>query len=362
MKLKKILSMAMAAAIGVSMISTIPTSAATNETGTADKWGTVNYNFNLNELTNDDAIYVNAYYKGTEANKYPTLVAMASDSDTDWGNSCWLTYPISESATSASPQKIAVLVSDLRNKYISVTEHDFTASTSFRLTYWNDGASDTKVTIDAMPKTDVWVSNDDGSYTLTRGSAETIPALSLNPSSGVKGQTFKANVTVEGNSGDQIALVGNLGANWTNFDTERGSKNISYTFTDSFSDLAFQVWYAAEGDVITVSDIELEKVAITLSNGNKVFWKSAVENDKYSYRAAYVCKKSELAGKKSLKFTFNTTGKTVSGTATKYYAGIADSSTETYALADSDLVVITYVLKNIPSDVTVNNFTTAWEK
>lgn len=113
----------------------------------------------------------------------------------------------------------------------------------------------------------------------------------------------------------------------------------------------------------TLSNISYEvRDIVKLEDGKRVYWKSATVDGKYNYRAAYVCKKSELDGKKGLEFTFNTTGNTVSGTATKYYTGVADSSTQTYTMASDDLVIITYVLRNIPSTVDVTGFSVDFEK
>lgn len=149
--------------------------------------------------------------------------------------------------------------------YISLTADDFASIGSI------DVGGTLTVVISATyeaPDTsgsDVWVKNADGTYTLTRGNAETVPNLLLNLSDytdadyadiigiSVDVEIQEGNGYTNGGFGLNDAVSGWVQTSWN----ESGSNTLALEGVEAGQQLNFQIWGASVGVVVTVVNVNI---------------------------------------------------------------------------------------------------------
>ena len=359
MKFKKILSSVVAAAMAVttfSAFSTTATAETLNYTGSWDEYNTINYSFDITALADTDAISATVYDSTVEDDAaYPFILFQLSDSNTNWGNDCYISKPITDDIAEGNAETITVTVGELKAKYEEVVGSAWTSSTKLRFAFWNGGTANTTIEVDTdyvAPTTDVWVDNGDGSYSLTRGTAASPAKFTIPlPDGGENLIATGVAITVEGGDGYTNGCVGSLVYNgtpegaWENVTWDEESAVAIYIPSDSIeSDPEFQVWYAAVGTKITISIVQ------------SVYAYTKYEqqtNDGSACRGVMYIQESEVENIESVDFYFSNDGgvTTKKVSSTKYYESVSVGGNN--MAAPDGYVIVAYAIKDIPDGESV---------
>ncbi|MBQ8883361.1 MAG: hypothetical protein IJ031_02025 [Oscillospiraceae bacterium] len=358
MKFKKILSSVVAAAMAVttfSAFSTTSTAETLYYTGSLDEYNTINYSFDITALADTDAISATVYDSTIEdADAYPFILFQLSDSNTNWGNDCYISKPITDDIAEANAETITVTVGELKAKYEEVVGSAWTSSTKLRFAFWNGGTANTTIEVDTdyvAPTTDVWVDNGDGSYSLTRGTAASPAKFTIPLDDGENHIATAVAITVEDGDGYTNGCLGsnvydgNPGGTWENVTWDEESAMAIYNPSSSLETYPeFQVWYAAVGTKITISIVQ------------SVYAYTKYEqqtNDGSACRGVMYIQESEVENIESVDFYFSNDGgaTTKKVSSTKYYESVSVGGN--IMTAPEGYVIVAYAITNIPDGESV---------
>ncbi len=354
MKFKKILSSVIAAAMTVttfSAFSTTATAETLNYTGTWDEYNTINYSFDITALADTDAINVTVYDSTVEdAEAYPFILFQLSDSNTNWGNNCYIEKAITDDITEGDAETITVTVGALKAKYEEVVGSAWTSSTKLRFAFWNGGTANTTIEIDTdyvAPATDAWVDNGDGSYTFTKGSEAGGGTDLALPLGGALSQTLAVSfdVTVEGGASGTVGA--NVNGAWTKANGDEAAwtntSSVQWFFNGKLNTVPmFQIWWANAGSKITISNI------------NFVYSHTAYlqeTTDGTAVRGVMYIEESLVNDVKTVDFTFSNGTDEVTVSSTKYYKTVSVAGEP--ITAPEGYVFVAYAVTGIPADADV---------
>lgn len=352
MRTRKILSGIIAAAVASSILSVVPASAeVTHYTGVMDDWGTMNFSgLSLSSLDDNAVITVQAYSSGT--GEWPTLVVMASDEATNWGNDWNMPFGIDADATESAPQTVTFTVGDLHDKYLSNVGADWTDATALRFTFWNGGACVADISVDtsaeapAIPKNKVskgsiYINSNNGGneWWCDMGVSNASDLFGTADTSRITSVTFScdSNISVGYNGTKGPYGIENAPDYWN-------QKNGTKITADDIDFSSFYIMAAGNGGV--------EEYNIDVSWTSKVDFMqfSEVNEGKYAQRGIVLVKLTELANVESVTMTFSDGTRSKDITTQKCYRSVtADGQKLT---APDGYVYIVATMKGI-SDASV---------